>query len=181
MTADILGIIWPQTHLGVQCKSWSGCADVISYLFQQPDVLGIGTVYILNIHSAQKPSCTFSRERFSQWKCRVMFFGMGLNFKYSDTGCQSRGFEFEQQFCLYSFRRFTKVTVTSLIRLSTNGLTVYVVKQPVVWKVCGVVSWSEKARKHMSMWTGRREMTEILLKTALKTYYILNTIKLFWC
>ena len=50
----------------------------------------------------------------------------------------------------------------------TNGLIVYVVKKPVAWKVCCVVYWCEKARKYMSRWTGRRDLTEIMLKTALK-------------
>ena len=42
----------------------------------------------------------------------------------------------------------------------TNGLTVYVEKQSVAWKVCCVGNWCEKTRKHMSRWTGRRDMTE---------------------
>ena len=42
---------------------------------------------------------------------------------------------------------------------STNGLTVYVEKQPVAWKECCVEYWCAKARKHMSRWTGCRDIT----------------------
>ena len=35
----------------------------------------------------------------------------------------------------------------------------------VAWKVCCVEYWCEKTRKHISKWTGRRDMTETLLKT----------------
>ena len=50
---------------------------------------------------------------------------------------------------------------------STNGLTVYVEKQQVTWKECCVEYWFEKARKNMSRWSDRRDMTEESLKTAL--------------
>ena len=53
-------------------------------------------------------------------------------------------------------------SLTSVIRFFTNGQTVYVEKQPVAWKVCCMNYWSGKARKHMSRWTGRRDMTEQL-------------------
>ena len=39
----------------------------------------------------------------------------------SDAGCQSKGCEFEPQLGQHSFRRLTKVTVTSVIRLSQMG------------------------------------------------------------
>ena len=39
----------------------------------------------------------------------------------SNAGCQSRGCEFEPQLGQHSFRRLTKVTVTSVIRLSPMG------------------------------------------------------------
>ena len=51
----------------------------------------------------------------------------------------------------------------------TNGITVYVEKRPVAWKVCCVDYWCEKARKHMSEWTCHRNMTEKLLKMALSS------------
>ena len=38
-----------------------------------------------------------------------------------DAGCQSRGCESEPQFGQHSFRRLTKVIVTSVIRLSPMG------------------------------------------------------------
>ena len=50
---------------------------------------------------------------------------------------------------------------------STNGLIVYVEKQPVARKECCVDYWCKKARKHMSKLNGRRDMTSKLLKTAL--------------
>ena len=44
---------------------------------------------------------------------------------------------------------------------------VYVEKQPVAWEDCCVEYWCEKTRKCISRWTGRRDITEKLLKTAL--------------
>ena len=91
----------------------------------------------------------------------------------SVTGCQSRGCEFESQFDQHSFWRLT----TSLWQdhtSSTNGLSVYVEKQPVAWKKCCMEYWCEKAKKHMSRWTGGLEMTEKLLKTALNWNQSIN-------
>ena len=63
----------------------------------------------------------------------------------------SRGCEFESQLDQHSFQRLTKVT--DMRHLSfTNGLTVYVEKQPVAWKVCCVEYWCEKARKQFENW-----------------------------
>ena len=81
----------------------------------------------------------------------------------TDVGCQSWVCKFESQLGQYSFRRLTKVTVTSVILIST---IVYVEIQKVAIKVCCVDYWCEKARKHKSRWTGRRDMTEKKLKTA---------------
>ena len=50
----------------------------------------------------------------------------------------------------------------------TNGLKFYVEKQLVAWRVCCVEYWWEKARKRMSRWTGRSDMTEKLLKNGVK-------------
>ena len=47
-------------------------------------------------------------------------------------------------------------------------------KQPVAWKVCCVVYWCGKTRKRMSWWTGRRDMTDKLLKTALNHNQSIN-------
>ena len=79
----------------------------------------------------------------------------------SNVGCQSRGCEFESQLGQHSFRRLTKVIVTCVIHCSPMGcLTIYVEKQPVAWKVCCVVYWCGKTRKHMSRWTGHSDMTK---------------------
>ena len=40
-------------------------------------------------------------------------------------------------------------------------------KQPVTLEDCCVEYWCEKAKKYMSRWTGRRDITKKLLKTAL--------------
>ena len=56
----------------------------------------------------------------------------------------------------------------------TNGLTVYVEKQPVAWKECCVEYWCEKASKHMSRGTGLRVITENVLKTALNFNQSIN-------
>ena len=39
--------------------------------------------------------------------------------------------------------------------------------QPVALTVCCMDNWCVKAMKHMSMLTGRRDMTQTLLKTAI--------------
>ena len=49
----------------------------------------------------------------------------------------------------------------------TNGLTVYVENQSVAWTVSCVQYWCEKARKRTRRWTGRRDVTENISKTAL--------------
>ena len=54
----------------------------------------------------------------------------------------------------------------------TKGLTVYVEKQPVAWKVCCVEFWCEKTMKLMNRWTGQHDMTEKLLKTAFRFMYV---------
>ena len=51
----------------------------------------------------------------------------------------------------------------------TNWLTINVGKKLVDWEVCWVAYWCENARKHMSRWNGRRDMTERLLKTTLSS------------
>ena len=55
---------------------------------------------------------------------------------------------------------------TCVIRLPPMGL-VYVEKQPVAWEDCCVENWCGKTRKCMIRWTGRRDITQKLLKTAL--------------
>ena len=95
----------------------------------------------------------------------------------SDAGYQYRGCEFKSQLGQHSFRRLTRVTVTCVIHLSPMGcLTVYVEKEPVAWKGCCVVYWCGKSKKRMSRWTGRRDMTEKLLKTALNPNQSINHI-----
>ena len=61
-----------------------------------------------------------------------------------------KGCEFEPQLGKHSFRRLTKVIVTSVIGLPLKGLSVYVEKQPVTWKECCMKYWCEKVEKHMS-------------------------------
>ena len=46
-------------------------------------------------------------------------------------------------------------------------------KQPVAWEDCCVEYWCEKTRKHMSWWTGHRDITETSLKMALNPNHIL--------
>ena len=72
----------------------------------------------------------------------------------SDAGCQSRGCEFEPS--------------------SANILF------DVAWKVCCVVYWCGKTRKRMRRWTGRRDMTEQLLKTALNPNESINQSSICW-
>ena len=72
-----------------------------------------------------------------------------------------------------SFRRLTKVNATCVIRLPPMGY-VYVGKQPVAWEDCCVEYWCEKTRKCMSRWTGRRDITEKLLKTTLNPNQSIN-------
>ena len=55
-------------------------------------------------------------------------------------------------------------------------LTIFVEKQPVAWQVCCVVYWCWKTRKRMNRWTGRRDMTEQLLKTALNPNTSINQL-----
>ena len=74
----------------------------------------------------------------------------------SDAGCQARGCEFETELGKHSLRRLTKVIGTCVIH---HGLTAYVEKQPVAWKVWRVQYWYENARKCTRRWK--------LLKTAL--------------
>ena len=47
-------------------------------------------------------------------------------------------------------------------------------KQPVDWEDCCVEYWCAKTRKHTSRWTGRRDMTEKLIKTALNPNQSIN-------
>ena len=51
---------------------------------------------------------------------------------------------------------------------------VYVEKQPVAWEDCCVEYWCEKPRKCMSRRTGRRDITEKLLKMALNPNQSIN-------
>ena len=94
----------------------------------------------------------------------------------SDAGCQSRGCEFEP--C--SANILSDVWQKSLWQASffNNGLTVFVEKQPVAWRVCCEEYWCEKTRTHMSRWTGCRDMTEELLNTGLNpNHSITQSIK----
>ena len=50
----------------------------------------------------------------------------------------------------------------------------FVGKQPVAWEYCYVEYWCEKTRKCMSRWTGRRDITTKLLKTALNPNQSIN-------
>ena len=61
---------------------------------------------------------------------------------------------------------------------STNELSVYVEKQPVALKECCMKYWCEKAKKHMSRWSGRLDMTEFFLKTALNPNQSINDLGL---
>ena len=63
------------------------------------------------------------------------------------------------------FPTFDKSHCDQRYSSSTNGLTVYVEKQPIdrKWEYC-VEYLCKKARKHMSMWTSRRDTTEHILK-----------------
>ena len=56
---------------------------------------------------------------------------------------------------------------------------VYVEKQPVPWKECCVLYWCEKSRKHISKWTGCRDMTEKLLRKALNINHLLKPKQLY--
>ena len=67
----------------------------------------------------------------------------------SDAGCQSWGCAFEPQLGQHSFPTFDKSHCDKRHLSSTNGLLVYVEKQPVAWKECCMKCWCEKAKKHM--------------------------------
>ena len=88
-----------------------------------------------------------------------------------DAGCQSRGCEFESRLGQLSFRRLTKVNASFVFHQWAN---VYVEKQPVAWEECCVEYWCEKSRKCMSRWTGRRDITVTLFKTALNPIQSIN-------
>ena len=66
------------------------------------------------------------------------------------------------------FLTFEKSHCDKLQSSSINGLTIYAEKQLVAWKEGCVEYWCDKDRKYMSRWTGFRDITEQILKTALK-------------
>ena len=93
----------------------------------------------------------------------------------SDAGCQSRGLWVRIPARPIFFPTFDKSHCDkphSFYTNFTNGLTVYVEKQPASLKVYCVEYWCEQTRKDVSRWIGRRDMTEKLLKTALKNIKI---------
>ena len=69
---------------------------------------------------------------------------------------------------------FDKSYCDKRLSFSTNGISIYVKKQSVAWKVCYVVCWYEEARKHMGMRTDRLDFTESLLKTTFSPIQSLN-------
>ena len=72
-----------------------------------------------------------------------------------------------RSYAKHSFRRLKINNCVKSHSSSSNGLSVYVEKQPIAWKECCMKYRCEKAKTHMSRWTGRRDMTDKLLKTAL--------------
>ena len=72
------------------------------------------------------------------------------------------------------FSKFDNVYCAKRHSSSTNGLTVYREKQPVAWKVCSLQNLCEIVGKHISRWTGGRDMTANLLKTALNSCQSIN-------
>ena len=93
--------------------------------------------------------------------------------KMFSKSSQSRGCKFESRLSQLSFRCLTRVNATCIICLPPMGY-VYLEKQPVAWEDCCVEYWCEETRKHMSRWTGRRDMTEKMLKTALNPNQSIN-------
>ena len=72
----------------------------------------------------------------------------------------------------YSFRTLMKVhSSLTAVRCFDNG---YVGKQPVVWKEYHAEYWLKELQESMDSCTGRRDITEILLKTALNTIKSIN-------
>ena len=49
-------------------------------------------------------------------------------------------------------------------------------KQPVIWKEYSAEDWLKELRESMDRCTGRRDITEILLKTALNTIQSINQL-----
>ena len=64
------------------------------------------------------------------------------------------------------------------VRCFDNG---YVGKQPVAWKEYCAEYWLKELLESMNRCTGRRDITEILLKTALITIQSINHFILFYC
>ena len=52
----------------------------------------------------------------------------------------------------------------------------YVGKQPVAWKGCCAEYWLKELQESMDRYPGRRDMTEMLLKMALKTSNYLRMV-----
>ena len=119
----------------------------------------LSTLYIV-----AKGEMTYDEQFFF---CHNVFNAMnkpnlGYSSVGSDTGCQTKGFQIPAWPTF--FPTFVKSHCDKRHYSFTNGLIVYVEKQPVAWKVWCVEYWCEKAKKHMSRWAGRKDMTENNLK-----------------
>ena len=81
---------------------------------------------------------------------------------------------FDSRLCQYSFRGLMIVrihTPLTAVRCFENCL---VGKQPVAWKESCADDWLKKLQDRVDRCTGRRDITDILLKTALNTIQIIK-------
>ena len=89
---------------------------------------------------------------------------------------RTRGYWFDPRFGHYSFRGLMIAIATGFIPLTTIRCfhNDYVGKQPVAWKEYCAEYWLKELQESMYRCTGRRDMTEILFKTALNTIQSFN-------
>ena len=90
----------------------------------------------------------------------------------------TRGCWFSPLLCQYCFWGQIMVIATGFIPLSllsiVSTIELYVGKQPLAWKEYCAEYWLKEHQESMDRYTGRCDMTEILLKTALNTIKKVN-------
>ena len=97
---------------------------------------------------------------------------------YSSVGSvadlRTGGRWFDPRLGQYSFRGLIIVIRKGFIPLSLLSVVSPMVNQPVAWKEYCAEYWLKELQESTDMCTGRRDITEILLKTALNTIQSIN-------